>query len=38
MAKKALAQEGISVEVVDLRTLTPPDKETILESAENKQK
>ncbi|MCP4626871.1 MAG: alpha-ketoacid dehydrogenase subunit beta, partial [bacterium] len=26
--------EGISVEVVDLRTLTPLDKETILESVE----
>jgi pyruvate dehydrogenase E1 component beta subunit len=29
-----LAGEGISVEVVDLRTLTPLDKETILESVE----
>ena len=33
-AAEALAQEGISVEVVDLRTLTPLDKETILESVE----
>ena len=31
-AAEALAGEGISVEVVDLRTLTPLDKETILES------
>ncbi len=31
-AGEALAGEGISVEVVDLRTLTPLDKETILES------
>ncbi|CAB1057875.1 Acetoin dehydrogenase E1 component beta-subunit (EC [Olavius sp. associated proteobacterium Delta 1] len=29
-----LAGEGLSVEVVDLRTLTPLDKETILESVE----
>jgi pyruvate dehydrogenase E1 component beta subunit len=33
-AAQALAAEGISVEVVDLRTLTPLDKETILESVE----
>ncbi len=33
-AAEALAAEGISVEVVDLRTLTPLDKETILESVE----
>ena len=33
-AAEALAVEGISVEVVDLRTLTPLDKETILESVE----
>ena len=33
-AAEALATEGISVEVVDLRTLTPLDKETILESVE----
>ncbi len=33
-AAEALANEGISVEVVDLRTLTPLDKETILESVE----
>ena len=33
-AAAALAAEGISVEVVDLRTLTPLDKETILESVE----
>jgi len=33
-AAEVLAGEGISVEVVDLRTLTPLDKETILESAE----
>ena len=33
-AAEALAGEGISVEVVDLRTLTPLDKETILESVE----
>jgi pyruvate dehydrogenase E1 component beta subunit len=33
-AADALAEEGISVEVVDLRTLTPLDKETILESVE----
>ena len=33
-AADALAKEGISVEVVDLRTLTPLDKETILESVE----
>ena len=33
-AAEALAQEGISVEVVDLRTLTPLDKRTILESVE----
>jgi len=31
-AAELLAREGISVEVVDLRTLTPLDKETILES------
>jgi pyruvate/2-oxoglutarate/acetoin dehydrogenase E1 component len=31
-AAEILAQEGIGVEVVDLRTLTPLDKETILES------
>jgi len=31
-AADLLAREGISVEVVDLRTLTPLDKETILES------
>lgn len=33
-AAEALAKEGISVEVVDLRTLTPLDKTTILESVE----
>jgi pyruvate dehydrogenase E1 component beta subunit len=33
-AAETLAHEGISVEVVDLRTLTPLDKETILESVE----
>jgi pyruvate dehydrogenase E1 component beta subunit len=33
-AAEALAGEGVSVEVVDLRTLTPLDKETILESVE----
>ncbi|UCD80815.1 MAG: alpha-ketoacid dehydrogenase subunit beta [Desulfobacterales bacterium] len=33
-AAEVLAQEGISVEVVDLRTLTPLDKETVLESVE----
>ena len=33
-AAKALAEEGISVEVVDLRTLTPLDKNTILDSVE----
>ena len=33
-AAETLAEEGISVEVVDLRTLTPLDKETILESVE----
>ena len=33
-AAEALAKEDISVEVVDLRTLTPLDKTTILESVE----
>ena len=33
-AAEALAKEGISVEVVDLRTLAPLDKTTILESVE----
>ena len=33
-AAEALAREGISVEVVDLRTLTPLDKSTILDSVE----
>jgi pyruvate dehydrogenase E1 component beta subunit len=33
-AAKLLAEEGISVEVVDLRTLTPLDKNTILASVE----
>ena len=33
-AAEILAGEGIRVEVVDLRTLTPLDKETILESVE----
>jgi pyruvate/2-oxoglutarate/acetoin dehydrogenase E1 component len=33
-AAHALQKEGISVEVVDLRTLTPLDKETILQSVE----
>ena len=33
-AAEALQKEGISVEVVDLRTLTPLDKETILHSVE----
>jgi len=33
-AAEALAREGISVEIVDLRTLTPLDKSTILESVE----
>ena len=33
-AAEALQQEGIGVEVVDLRTLTPLDKETILQSVE----
>ena len=33
-AAEALAQEGISVEVVDLRTLTPLDRGTILDSVE----
>ena len=32
-AAKALEKEGISAEVVDLRTLNPLDKETVLESA-----
>jgi 2-oxoisovalerate dehydrogenase E1 component beta subunit len=32
-AAESLGQEGISVEVVDLRTLTPLDQETVLESA-----
>jgi pyruvate/2-oxoglutarate/acetoin dehydrogenase E1 component len=32
-AAEALAQEGISVEVVDLRTISPWDKETVLASA-----
>ena len=32
-AAEALAKEGISVEVVDLRTLTPLDKQTVLSSA-----
>jgi pyruvate dehydrogenase E1 component beta subunit len=32
-AAEALAKEGISVEVVDLRTLTPLDKQTVLASA-----
>ncbi len=32
-AAEALEKEGISVEVVDLRTLTPLDKETVLASA-----
>ena len=32
-AAEALEKEGISVEVVDLRTLTPLDKKTVLESA-----
>jgi pyruvate/2-oxoglutarate/acetoin dehydrogenase E1 component len=31
-AAEALAKEGIDVEVVDLRTLTPLDKDTLLES------
>ncbi len=31
-AAEILAEEGISVEVIDLRTLTPLDKETLLES------
>ena len=33
-AAEALQKEGISLEVVDLRTLTPLDKETILQSVE----
>ena len=33
-AAEALQKEGIGVEVVDLRTLTPLDKETILQSVE----
>jgi pyruvate dehydrogenase E1 component beta subunit len=33
-AAEALQTEGISVEVVDLRTLTPLDKETIFQSVE----
>ena len=33
-AAEALAREGIGVEVVDLRTLTPLDKSTILDSVE----
>ena len=33
-AAVALQKEGISVEVVDLRTLTPLDKETVLQSVE----
>lgn len=33
-AAEALQKEGISVEVIDLRTLTPLDKETILQSVE----
>lgn len=33
-AAEVLAKEGISVEVIDLRTLTPLDKDTILESVE----
>jgi len=32
-AAAVLAREGVSVEVVDLRTLTPLDKETVLNSA-----
>jgi len=32
-AAEALSKEGISVEVVDLRTLTPLDKQTVLASA-----
>jgi pyruvate dehydrogenase E1 component beta subunit len=32
-AAQALEREGISVEVVDLRTLTPLDRDTVLESA-----
>ncbi|UCH22512.1 MAG: alpha-ketoacid dehydrogenase subunit beta [Deltaproteobacteria bacterium] len=32
-AAELMGKEGISVEVVDLRTLTPLDKETVLESA-----
>lgn len=32
-AAEALEKEGISVEVVDLRTLTPLDRDTVLESA-----
>jgi pyruvate dehydrogenase E1 component beta subunit len=32
-AAELMEKEGISVEVVDLRTLTPLDKETVLESA-----
>lgn len=31
-AAKILAKEGISIEVIDIRTITPLDKETILES------
>lgn len=33
-AAEVLAKEGIGVEVIDLRTLTPLDKDTILESVE----
>jgi len=32
LAAEQLAQEGIDVEIIDLRTLVPLDKETVLES------
>jgi 2-oxoisovalerate dehydrogenase E1 component beta subunit len=37
-AAAALVQEGISIEVVDLRTLLPLDKETVLESVKKTNK
>jgi pyruvate/2-oxoglutarate/acetoin dehydrogenase E1 component len=37
-ASKILANEGIDVEVIDLRTINPLDKETIFESVEKTSK
>ena len=37
-AAEELAQEGVSVEVIDLRSLLPLDKETILESVKKTSK